>query len=104
GPVEIIPGTRLICEKSRNKTRPYDPEKLRYKLFESYHGISHPMYKATKKLIAANYFWPSMATDIQHWCSSCPQCQPSKITRHVKTAPQVIDMPKKRFAHLHIDL
>ena len=104
GPVEIIPGTRLICEKSRNKTRPYVPEKLRYKLFESYHGISHPMYKATKKLIAANYFWPSMATDIQHWCSSCPQCQPSKITRHVKTAPQVIDMPKKRFAHLHIDL
>ena len=103
-PVEVSPGVRLICETSRNKNRPYVPESLRFKLFDSYHGISHPMYKATKKLIAANYFWPDMAEDIQHWCSHCPRCQPSKVTRHIKTAPQVIEMPRKRFAHLHIDL
>jgi cleavage and polyadenylation specificity factor subunit 1 len=104
GPVEVAPGIRIICDTSHALNRPYVPESLRWKLFDAYHGISHPAYKPTKKLIAPKYFWPKMAEDIWYWCRTCPKCQSSKITQHTKTASQVIPMPSKRFSHIHIDL
>ena len=104
GPVEVQPGVRIICDTTRSLNRPYVPESLRWKLFDAYHGQSHPAFKPTKKLIAPKYFWPNMIQDIQYWCRTCPQCQPSKVVRHTKIPPQVIEIPPKRFAHLHIDL
>jgi len=102
--VEVKPGVRIICNTTYAKSRPYVPLILRKRLFDAYHGMSHPAYKPTKKLIAPKYFWPDLAKDIQYWCRTCPRCQPSKIIRHTKTAPQPIAMPEKRFSHIHIDL
>src|SRR5699024_3939812 len=104
GPVEVQPGIRIVCDTTRSLNRPYVPESLRWKLFDAYHGQSHPAFKPTKKLIAPKYFWPNMIQDIHYWCRTCPQCQPSKVARHTKIPPQVIEIPPKRFAHLHIDL
>ena len=104
GPVELAPGVRIICDTTHARTRPFVPLTLRRRLFEAYHGTSHPAYKPTKKLITPKYFWPSMVSDLQSWCKTCPQCQPAKVTQHTKMPPQRIEMPKRRFSHIHIDL
>lgn len=103
-PVEVTPHQKIICETSHNVNRPFVPTSLRRKFFESYHRLSHSGYRATKKLIMEKYFWPSLTADVKSWCESCSSCHTSKITRHTKVPPEVIPVPNKRFAHVHLDI
>ena len=103
-PVQIIPGTQVICETSKGNNRPFVPLTLRKKLFDQYHNLSHAGIKATKKLIQPRYFWPSLTEDVTHWVSTCTACQTSKITRHTKISPTSIPIPQVRFSHIHTDL
>jgi cleavage and polyadenylation specificity factor subunit 1 len=45
-----------------------------------------------------------LSTDVCTWARECMVCQASKITRHVHLQPQHIDVPERRFAHVHIDI
>lgn len=103
-PVQFTPTVRIICDSSKAQNRPYVPASLRKRAFDLYHGLSHPGIKATKKMISPKYYWPSQTKDIHHWVSTCTDCQTSKIHRHTKVSPAQIDMPDKRFSHVHIDL
>lgn len=102
--IEIQPCKRLVYDSSGARHRLYIPEIFRRKVFELYHNTSHPSFKPMKKMLGSKYFWPQLVRDVEHWCSTCIACQSSKVTRHTKTAPQVIPMPSSRFAHIHVDL
>jgi transposase InsO family protein len=102
--VEVVPGSRVVCNTSTQVNRPYVPLTLRRRAFDHYHGMNHPNAKATKRLLVDRYFWPSLTNDVNDWCKTCIPCQASKVTTHVQTAPEQINPTGRRFEHVHIDL
>lgn len=103
-PINVTPTQRLIYDTTGSRHRLYIPACLRRKIFEQYHNVSHMGKRPMKRLLGNHCFWPTIAADIEQWCDTCLECQSSKVTRHIKTAPEVIPMPKTRFSHVHIDL
>lgn len=45
-----------------------------------------------------------MHRDITNWTKTCPDCQTSKISRHVHMSPANFDAPSSRFKHVHINI
>ena len=78
--------------------------KLRRRVFNVLHNLSHPGVQATKKLIAGKFVWPKIASDIANWSRACNPCQASKVRQHVR-AP-LVDFPpvQRRFDHIHVDV
>jgi transposase InsO family protein len=70
----------------------------------SLHNIAHPGIRATKRLVTSRFVWRRMGADIAEFCRSCQQCARSKVTSTVHTQVQPIELPAKRFSHVHIDL
>lgn len=101
---EITKDNSLVCDVSRPHPRPYIPQDLRLKLFNSLHQLSHPGWKATCRLIGSRYYWPSLKEDIRKWCSECQPCQFAKVSRHTKIPLGELPCPTKRFANVHIDI
>jgi transposase InsO family protein len=100
-----LPGTntKIVCETSFNKIRPYLPLQYRQLAFNAVHGLSHPGFRSTKKMIADRFFWPSMNKNISTWTKACVPCQKSKIHRH--TVSPLAEFPQTdRFEHIHIDI
>ncbi|XP_031668019.1 uncharacterized protein LOC116359314 [Oncorhynchus kisutch] len=52
--------------------------------------------------LGSRFFWPSMYTDVQKYCKSCPTCQKTSAVRRSERAPlcslPVISTPFKRIA------
>jgi len=94
----------LYCDVSNGIARPYVTEKFRHQIFEKMHSLSHPGIKASVRLICHRFVWPYMKRDIKSWSRSCTDCQPSKVTRHVKTPLVDFQNPTKRFSAIHADL
>ncbi|GFY76347.1 transposon Ty3-I Gag-Pol polyprotein [Trichonephila inaurata madagascariensis] len=63
-PLKMGIALEIFCDVSREKVRPYVPEKLRFEVFCSLHNLSHPGIRATKRLIQDRFVWPSMLKDI----------------------------------------
>lgn len=87
-----------------DKFRPYIPRCLRRRIFDFYHGLSHPGIKATKSLIASRFVWPSMHKDCAEWARCCLSCQRAKVNRHTKSPDGRFSVPSDRFLHVHVDL
>jgi len=45
-----------------------------------------------------------MASDINRWVRECQSCQRGKILRHAHSPPEQIEVPHRRFSHIHVDL
>uniref|UniRef100_A0A5S6Q5D3 RNA-directed DNA polymerase n=1 Tax=Trichuris muris TaxID=70415 RepID=A0A5S6Q5D3_TRIMR len=84
--------------------RTYVPAVLRLAVFTSVHGLSHPGIRATKRLMAMRYVWPSMQRDVAQWTRSCLHCQQAKVHRHTRSAPVDFPLPSHRFDHVHVDI
>jgi Integrase zinc binding domain len=54
--------------------------------------------------VSSRFVWPGLSSDVQKWASSCLTCQQSKVHKHVRLAPEQVPVPRRRFAHIHIDL
>ena len=102
--VEIEPGTRLVCKIEQDSVRPLIPKTLRRDIFESYHQLSHGGQKIMRKMIGQRYYWSTMITDIDDWVRTCSQCQMAKVTKHTTIPPVQIEVPKRRFSHIHVDI
>ena len=63
---------QLYCDTSTFHPRPLDARKP---IFDTFHGLSHPGYSATLKLIKLHYFWPGMDKQIHTWAKECLSCQ-----------------------------
>ena len=73
-------------------------------LFLSLHKLSHPGVRASRRLLSSRFVWPCLSKDVGLWTRSCLQCQQSKIQSHVKSTVPSIDVPGRRFSHVHLDL
>jgi hypothetical protein len=96
--------SRLLCGVSAGRVRPLVPAALRRRIFDQLHGIAHPGVRATRRLIAARFVWPSMAADVAVWCRDCVACNRAKVTRHVRrtgTSPADGGATQGVFTHTH---
>ena len=66
--------------------------------------MAHPGARATRRLISARFVWAGLSTDINKWTRDCLNCQKSKILRHIKIAPEQMEIPPRRFSHIHVDI
>jgi hypothetical protein len=94
----------LLCDFSLGSPRPLVPKACRAAVFAAIHGVAHPGICATKRLLSSRFVWPRMASDITQMCRDCVDCQRSKVVRHVRAPVQPIELPPRRFAHLHVDI
>ena len=96
---------KIFCDVSLpGKIRPYLPKPTRLTIFRKLHSLSHPGSKASRKLLAARYFWPNMNQDVGLWVKNCIPCQKSKVQRHTNSPIGQFDLPTCRFEHIHMDL
>jgi transposase InsO family protein len=45
-----------------------------------------------------------MKKEINNWCRECVACQRAKVTKQHVASPVAIDIPKRRFTHVHVDI
>lgn len=101
--LQLEPDITVICDTSTSEIRPYIPQNLQRKLFDSVHSLAHPGSKSTLKQIRKKYVWISMNRDVVKWVKECINCQRAKIMRHNHVTPG--QFPKSdRFDHVHIDI
>ena len=94
----------ILCDVSRGSPRPLVPALLRRTVFDALHGLSHPGIRASAKLVATRFVWPSVNKDVRAWARTCLQCQRSKVHRHIKSPLGTFSEPDARFHHVHVDL
>lgn len=99
-----FPEAMIYCDVSRGTARPFVPVSLRRQVFEALHSLSHPGPRASARLVAERYVWPSLRKDCITWAQSCIPCQRSKVTRHTVSPLGNFATPTSRFEHIHIDL
>ena len=102
-PLYTTKGT-ITCDISTGHPRPYIPNDFRRDVFNSIHGTSHPGIRATQKLIAQRFIWPSINKDVRSWTRNCIYCQRAKVHRHIVTPLSTFATPDARFNHVHIDI
>ncbi|XP_071445090.1 uncharacterized protein [Hetaerina americana] len=95
---------QLYCDVSTPSVRPYVTEPFRKPVFDSLHCLSHPGIRASTKLVAERFVWPSMRKDCRAWTRACIPCQRAKIHRHTVSPVGGFAPPTQRFEHVHIDI
>jgi cleavage and polyadenylation specificity factor subunit 1 len=100
----LVGAVELLGDTSTGSFRPLIPAAFRAAAVWSLHNIAHPGVKSSKKLVAASFCWPRMATTVAALVRMCIQCQKSKISTHVHVAAEHIAVPHRRFAHIHVDI
>src|SRR5690606_8150880 len=71
---------------------PDDGSRLRVEVLEDQHDSKHAGHygqQKTLELVRRNFYWPKMEEMVEHYVSTCDNCQRNKTTRH------------KRFGLLH---
>jgi transposase InsO family protein len=99
-----VGGITLRGDMSTGTFRPLVPAAMRTEVMESIHAVSHPGTRATVRLVSARFCWPRLAASVTVFARECLDCQRSKVSTHVHLTPEVIDVPGRRFAHVHVDL
>ena len=94
----------ILCDISTGKPRPLVPEEWTQKIFDQCHSISHPSIRSTLMMIKERFVWERMNRDITEWVKACPDCQRSKIQKHIKAPIEQIPHPTGRFQHIHVDI
>jgi hypothetical protein len=74
---------KLVCDVSTGAVWRLVPLSWRLRVFLAVHGIAHPGTRATKRMLAAHYVWPGMASDITRCCKECDKCAHGKVTRNM---------------------
>ena len=101
--VEVM-GVSLWWDISTGVPRPVIPVEDRRAVFNAFHGLAHAGARATRRLLAARVVWRGMNSDVAAWIRDCQQCCRGKVTTQPAAPLQPIDVPVKRFNHVHIDL
>jgi len=101
-----IPGTAVAvyCDATAPTPRPFLTGPFRRAAFDLIHNLAHPGIRATGKLVAQRYVWPSMSADCRRWARACVPCQRSKVSRHVSAPLGKFTAPSGRFEHVHLDI
>ena len=80
------------------------PTLLRLTAFEIAHGYIHLGKEKSVVATSKDYWWPTLAKDVEYWCKTCVDCQATKVTRYNR--PRLGFFPEKneRFQYVHMDL
>jgi transposase InsO family protein len=100
----VVGGAPLLCDVSSGAVRPLVAEPCRRAVFLAIHSIAHAGVRASRRMIASRFVWPGMASDIAAWCKDCQDCARGKTTVHAAAEVEPIEIPSRRFSHLHVDL
>ena len=73
-------------------------------VFSALHGISHAGGKATLREVSRHFVWKKMRSTVLRLARDCPDCQTSKVSRHVRTPLLPRAPAERRFGSLHLDL
>jgi hypothetical protein len=93
----------VFCYQWQEKNLIFVPQKLRRRIYDQLHGISHPGGRASIRIIKRTYYWPKMEQEIRDWVRKCDSCQRSKISRHTKS--QLEQYPQvNRFETVHTNI
>lgn len=96
--------TKVVCDVSTTKARPYITPRFRKLVFDMIHNVSHPGSKTSAKLISDRFIWPNMRKNVANWTKSCVKCQQSKVSRHIKSPLGEFPVPDERFKVVSIDI
>ena len=101
-----VPGTNaeIYCDVSTPSLRPFVTPPFRRAAFDAVHQLAHPGIRATARLAADRFVWPSIRADCRTWAKTCMQCQRSKVTRHTTSPLGSFPKVSARFEHVHIDI
>ena len=65
----------LLCDMSTGIARPIVPETWRKRVFDTFHSLSQPGARTTKKLISSKFVWHGLGRQITQWARCCVPCQ-----------------------------
>ena len=99
-----IQTAEVWCDLSTGSIRPLIPGSHRRAVFKHVHHLSHAGTRATTRLVSSRFVWPRLAADIKEWCRECTACQRAKVTSQPATQVEKMEIPQKRFSHVHVDL
>jgi len=89
------------------KNRLYVPKGLRRRIMDSEHDskvAGHFGRERTMELLARNFYWPNMETDVRKYCNECDNCQRTKAPRHTKHGLlHPLEMACKPWMHISTD-
>jgi transposase InsO family protein len=100
----VIDGVSVLCDTARGLTRPLIPRDDRQQVFAAIHGLAHPGTRATRRLMTSRVVWRGMTSDIARWVRECQHCSRGKTTSQPAAPVQPIQVPTRRFSHIHVDL
>nr|CDS28972.1 gag pol polyprotein [Hymenolepis microstoma] len=89
--------TEIHCDVSTGKTRSFVPQAYRRKIFDHFHGLSHPSIHATTKLITDRFVWKNIRQNVRQWAKNCLSCQASKVHEHTRRPLACFSLPEARF-------
>nr|CDS33302.1 pol polyprotein [Hymenolepis microstoma] len=95
--------TQIHCDVSTGKPRSFVPQAHRRKIFDSFHGFSHPIIRSTTKLITDHFVWKKIRQDVRQWAKNCLSCQASKVHKHTRSPLACFPLPEARFRHIHVN-
>jgi len=94
----------LLCDVSTGVARPIVPKSWRRRVFDTFHSLSHPGARTSKRLVSSKFVWHGLGREITIWARCCIPCQRAKIHRHTKAPLSKFEPTSRRFEHVHIDL
>ena len=80
------------------------PESKVNEILQAVHEVFHPGRKATTRMVADRFYWPTLKKDTAAFVRTCIECQRCKVLRHNAPVPNRIDVPEQRFKQIHVDL
>ena len=99
-----IQTAEVWCDLSTGSIRLLIPGSHCRAVFKHVHHLSHAGTRATTRLVSSRFVWPRLAADIKEWCRECTACQRAKVTSQPATQVEKMEIPQKRFSHVHVDL
>nr|CDS31407.1 gag pol polyprotein [Hymenolepis microstoma] len=99
-----VSNTEILCDVSTGRPRPFVPQAYRRKIFDHFHGLSHPSIWSTTKLITDRFVWKNIRRDVRQWAKNCLSCQASKVHKHTQSPLARFPLPEARFGHIHVDI
>lgn len=82
----------------------YVPPSMEDHVIQAYHATAHQSARIIQKLMIDKFWFPKMQKKIKLFVQACTQCQRTKVTRYNTTPLTQIQVDKKRFNVIHIDI
>jgi hypothetical protein len=95
---------QLLGEISTGEFRPLLLSQFSEAAFFSLHNIALPGIRTSCRLVSSRFFWPHLSKQVAAQARACLHCQRNKVHKHVHLQPEQVEVPRRRFAHVHVDL